>query len=157
MASRNDSVPTEIETILIDGVEAAGAIGGAVGGAAGGGGAGMSGGARGGARGARAAGRRQRTTIEERPVRVTTPPETALARCRGALPGLVEFASPADHVRFVVPVGRTGIQRVVVDIDCGRAGTVVRAYAKEGLITRHPAARVADQVSSALVGDELPA
>lgn len=157
MASRNESVPTEIETILIDGMEAAGALGGALGGAAGGGGAGRSGGASGGARGGRAAGRRQRTTIEERPVSVTSVPEAVLATCREALPGLVEFATPADHVRFVVPVGRTGLQRVVVDIECGGTGTVVRAYAKEGLITRHPAARVADLLSSALGGGALPA
>lgn len=79
-----------------------------------------------------------------------------VARCRRHLPRLEEVPGPPDRVRFVVPVGRTGLQQIVVDVISGAPGAAdestmtVRAYGKEGLINRKPTMRTAAEVAAAL-------
>jgi hypothetical protein len=86
----------------------------------------------------------------------TTPLTADLAnRCRRAFDRTIDLEAPAGTDRFVVPLGRTGLQQVVVDIvvmsaDPAQSHVTVRTYAKGGWLSRHPAQRVADQAIAAI-------
>jgi hypothetical protein len=152
---RDDRVPPEVEDYLVSVMADAGRMGGTIGGALGAGGAGALGGGRGGARGGERGGRRVPTVVVDRSGTAKVGPAEAFVAIQSALPKAVEL--PTDgRLRFVVPIGVTGLQRVVVDVayDSGTGRepfTVhVRTYAKEGRISRHPATRMADEVCAAL-------
>jgi len=159
MREQDPRVPEVVEEYLVGLSAGAGALGGGIGGALGGapGGAGARGGARGGAWGAR----RLKTVVQER---VGVAPEThdeVMTRVAAAAPEIREAQSSGDLERFVVPVGRTGLQQVVVDLEFGEPTPVrdgegvkvrLRAYAKEGLISRKPTAAVAERVWLAVTG-----
>lgn len=167
MAVDRAEVPAEIEQFLIGLSARAGQIGGTVGslaagsiagpGAAGAGLAGGRGGARGGARGAA----RLPTKVEERSGDVPGTPEQVAARLAAAFPRAVRL--PAEgRVRLAVPVGATGLQQVVIDLEFGPAeshaspGRVpvrLRGYGKEGLISRKPTRTVTDQAWSAVTSE----
>jgi hypothetical protein len=57
-------------------------------------------------------------------------------------------------LRWAVPIGGTGLANILVDIDAsgGESGgqIVLRAFGKEGAITRHPTSRLADELWTAL-------
>ena len=59
-----------------------------------------------------------------------------------------------DVLRWAVPVGWTGLTHVVVDVattaDDGEGHVVLRAFGKEGPITRHPTKQLADELWAAL-------
>lgn len=69
-------------------------------------------------------------------------------------------SSDDDVWRIVIPVGRTGLQRIVVDLTltpvAGADPPVteirLRAFGKEGLLSRKPTAKTADRVWTALAG-----
>ncbi|MGH9028326.1 MAG: hypothetical protein ACRDV4_01720 [Acidimicrobiales bacterium] len=145
-------VPPEVEEYLVARNVKAGQIGGTIGGALGGGAPGMLGGRRGALRGADRGARRIHTTVEERTGALALTEDQVYEHVMSAVPKAEEL--PASGVqRWAVPVGVTGLVHVVVDIAItGEPGgqTVLRAFGKEGLITRHPTRQVADQVWSAL-------
>jgi hypothetical protein len=66
----------------------------------------------------------------------------------------------SEHVRLAVPVGLTGLQQIVNDLefrtaedqaDNGRVPVRLRGFGKEGLISRKPTRTVTDQAWSAVV------
>jgi hypothetical protein len=76
-----------------------------------------------------------------------------------AFPQARELAREADLIRIAVPLGRTGLQHIVVDLVLGPPadtadppGTQVRlsAYGKEGLLSRKPTASTAEKVWAAV-------
>ena len=151
MPSHDDRVPPEVESFLIGVFADAGQLGGAIGGGIGGGAAGGAGGRRGGAKGGSWAASRMKTRVEDRAVPRSYAPADAFNRVASALPAVKPLPAPGGGVvRVVVPLGRTGLQQIVVDLLPSGAGTTVRAYGKEGLLSRRPTARTADQVAAAL-------
>lgn len=158
MREQDPRVPEEVEEYLVGLTAGAGELGGSIGGGfAGAGWAGGRGGARGGAR----AGRRLKTALQERAGVAPGTREEVMDRVVAATPEAQELESSGDLVRFVVPVGRTGLQQVVVDLvfeaptqPPNGPGVQVRlrAYAKEGLINRKPSATVADRVWLSVTG-----
>jgi hypothetical protein len=157
-------VPHEVEEYLVDRNAAAGELGGRIGGSIGGGlagvgGRGGAGGARGGARGGALGARMLKTVVEER---VGVCPGTAqemLARVAAAVPQARELSRDGERTRFAVPLGRTGLQHIVVDLVLRPLGsdpatTEVRlcAYGKEGLLSRKPTAATADKVLAGVTG-----
>ena len=66
--------------------------------------------------------------------------------------------SDDDVWRIAIPVGRTGLQQIVVDLRLTRVAgadppmTTIRllAFGKEGLLSRKPTAKTADRVWAAL-------
>jgi hypothetical protein len=135
------SVPNEVERYLVELMTNAGQIGGSIGGG--------SAGARGGGRGAAWAAKRMSTVVVDRST--TTPlPDDVVERCRAAFDRTIDLDATDVTARFSVPLGRSGLQQVVVDlvVDTARGGDAqvsVRTYAKEGWLSRHPARRVADE------------
>lgn len=119
----------------------AGRLGGSLGGGAAG--------ARGAASGAERAARKMRTVVAEHQGVLALSAGEIRARCIAAF-DTTHPIEPEDAVeRFVVPVGRTGLQQVVVDlliepISESEVHVIVRAFAKEGRLSRHPAQSVAD-------------
>jgi hypothetical protein len=99
-----------------------------------------------------------KTTVEQRAGLVPGTSEQITARLMAAFPKAVRL--PADgHMRLAVPVGRTGLQQVVVDLVTGpsgetpgESGVQVRlcGYGKEGLLNRKPTRTITDQAWSAL-------
>jgi hypothetical protein len=88
---------------------------------------------------------------------VTKPANEALACVRLQHPNVFELGSDEGVVRLVVPVGRTGLQCAVIDLDYPldwQAGENMRlrAYGKEGLLNRHPTEKAAESVFRALSG-----
>ncbi len=152
--SSEAAVPDEVEALLVDVARTAGALGGSIGGSLGGG-FGRAG-AAGGASGGESAARRMKTKSATEVVPFDGELSDVVGRCRRHLPRLVEVPGPPDRVRFVAPVGRTGLQQIVVDVivgvlgAAGEATVTVRAYGKEGLISRKPTARTAAEVAAAL-------
>jgi hypothetical protein len=100
-----------------------------------------------------------KTVIEER---VGVCPGTAqevLRRVAAAVPQARELSRDAERTRFAVPLGRTGLQHIVVDVVLRPLGsdpatTEVRlcAYGKEGLLSRKPTAATADKVLAGITG-----
>ncbi len=149
-------VPEAVEEFLIGLSAAAGQLGGGIGGGlAGHGGAGGRGGARGGARAARML----KTIVEQRAGVAPGTPDQVVARLIAALPAAMQLPAD-DHVRFAVPVGRTGLQQIVVDLVFGLPATTpsgpgvqVRlcGYGKEGLLSRKPTRTVTDRAWSVVI------
>lgn len=146
MAEQDPRVPPEVEQYFIALFSRAGAVGGTMGGGGGGGGGG-------GARGAK----RLKTSVEDRAVAsVVAVPEAVLAQLSQAFPKLQQLPSPDGVLRVAIPIGMTGLQKVVVDVSGnaseqgGSDGLLVRAYGKEGLMSRKPTSRTADQVAQVL-------
>jgi hypothetical protein len=57
-----------------------------------------------------------------------------------------------------VPLGLTGLQQIVIDLELGPVGTdsvpaLLRGYGKEGLLSRHPTLRITDEAWSAIMAD----
>lgn len=154
----DESIPPVVEELLIDVMRSAGSFGGSAGGALGSGAAGS---LTGGRAGAEKTARSMKTAVASRPAVFEGRPETIIESCRNALPRLQELAALDDRTRFLLPVGRTALQRVVVDViatnsaaEADRTRLVIRAYAKEGLMSRKPAQRIADQVAAILATSE---
>lgn len=148
-------VPQQVEEYLIGIYARAGSIGGSVGGRIGAGAPGASGGASGGARGGARGARRLATVVEERSGHVDLSEAEVRDRIMARLPGAEPL--PADDVwRVTVPIGVTGLQRVVVDLvtspENGGSHVLLRAFGKEGVITRHPTRRTATDLWAALTG-----
>lgn len=153
MREQDPRVPAEVEDYLVGLMASAGRLGGEIGGKAGGGELGHRGGGRGGERGGARGARLLKTVVAERRGVVPGSPADALARLRQTFPESQELQ--ANGVRFVVPLGLSGLQRVVVDVTfqptaAGQSEALLRSFAKEGLLSRHPAARIADKVWAAL-------
>ena len=97
-----------------------------------------------------------RTVVEDRALPRPYVRSDALARIALAFPKYVALPSSDLVLRVAIPVGLTGMQQVVVDIaplgaeSPGANGTAVRAYGKEGLLSRKPTKRTADQIVSVL-------
>jgi hypothetical protein len=148
MSEAEPEVPAEIEDYLIGLSARAGQIGGSVGGRAG-----ARGGERGGARGAA----RMKTKVERRSGDAPGTAEQAIARLTGAFPKA--RALPAgDHVRLAVPLGRTGLQQVVLDAEFGQSAEShvpvrLRGFGKEGLISRKPTQTVTSQAWAAIMSE----
>ena len=167
MAAERPDVPAEIEEFLIGLYVRAGQIGGAIGGVAAGAIAGPGaaagarrGGGRGGARGAA----RLSTKVEERAGDVPGTAEQIAARLVAAFPRATRLPD-SEHVRLAVPVGLTGLQQIVIELefraaahqaDNGRVPVRLRGFGKEGLISRKPTRTVTDQAWTAvLTGDPI--
>jgi hypothetical protein len=91
--------------------------------------------------------------VEERTGPLQLSEEQIRARVASAAPKAQEM--PAQNVlRWAVPLGLTGLTHVVVDVattaDKGEGQVVLRAFGKEGLITRHPTKQLADELWTAL-------
>jgi len=150
-------VPDEVEEYLVGIYAGAGAIGGSIGGGLGAGAAGRSGGGRGGARGGARGARRLRTVVEERSGHVDLTDASVRDRIIATLPRAERL--PADDVwRITVPIGVTGLQRVVVDLhtsaESGGSHVLLRAFGKEGLVTRHPTRRTVSDLWAALTAPD---
>jgi hypothetical protein len=147
MRQQDARVPAEVEEYLVGLNAAAGQLGGS---AVGVGGSGARGGARGGAAGARML----KTVVEERAGSCSGGAGEVLDRIAAALPRAREMGRQDDLVRIDVPIGRTGLQHIVVDLVFGPGGNAavpvrLRAYGKEGLLSRKPTRSVADQAWTA--------
>jgi hypothetical protein len=165
MAAERPEVPAEIEEFLIGLYARAGQIGGALGGVAAGAMAGPGaaagarrGGGRGGARGAA----RLATRVEERTGDAPGAAEQIAARLAAAFPRATRLPAN-EHVRLAVPVGLTGLQQVVIDLefraaehqaDKGGVPVRLRGFGKEGLLSRKPTRTVTDQAWSAVLTEE---
>jgi len=146
-------VPVEVEEYLVERSARMGQVGGGVGGAMGGGGAGLLGGRSGGARGGERGARRIHTLVEERTGRLGLTEEQIRTRVESAAPKAQELPAQ-DVLRWAVPVGLTGLTHIIIDVsstaDDGEGQVVLRAFGKEGLITRHPTKQLADELWTAL-------
>lgn len=101
-----------------------------------------------------------KTAVQERAGVAPGTSDQVMARVVAAIPDQERLQSTGDLERFVVPVGRTGLQQVVVDLLFGaptptRGGgpglqVRLRTYAKEGLLSRKPSVTVAERVWSAV-------
>jgi hypothetical protein len=138
-------VPQDVEDYLVGQIARAGELGSVLGAAPGG--------RRGGTRGAQ----RLKTVVAERSGMIPAAAADDLAaRVVAELPRAkqLDVAVPEDLVRMVVPVGITGLQRIVVDLSATPAGDSaevrVRAYGKEGLLSRKPTEATAEKVLEAL-------
>ena len=165
MSTERPDVPADIEAFLIGLYMRAGQMGGAIGGGAAGlivghGGAATAagrGGARGGARGAA----RMATKVEERSGDAPGTPDQVMARLAAAFPKATRLPA-GNHARLAVPVGVTGLQQIVIDLefrpagnreDPGCVGVRLRGFGKEGLINRKPTRAVTDQAWSAIIAE----
>lgn len=146
MAAPQPDVPTAVEEYLIELFSSAGARGGQVGGGRAG--------ARGGSRGGASAAKRMRTRVERRSGPAEAFPPEIWERLDEELPNRIELPRESG-ARFAVPIGRTGLQQVVVDLEVelgsarGSRLTLV-AYGKEGLLSRRPTRATADRIWAAI-------
>jgi hypothetical protein len=161
MSEASPEVPAEIESYLIELYARAGQIGGSIGAAAAGAAgspgaalAGSRGGARGGARGAA----RLKTKVEVRDGEAAGTGAEAAARLIAAFPKARRLPAD-DRVRLAVPVGLTGLQQVVLDLELGpeQDGAAIphvhaqlSGYGKEGLLSRKPTRTITDQAWAAV-------
>ncbi|BBH18579.1 hypothetical protein Back2_28660 [Nocardioides baekrokdamisoli] len=155
MREQDPRVPADVEQYLIELFARAGQLGGSIGGGVGAGGAGALGGGRGGAKGGARGAMRLRTVVEDRGTVAPLTRDEALQKLTSAFPKLIPLPTADAAVRVAIPLGLTGLQQVVVDIlvpasSDGQQLPLVRTYCKEGLLSRKPAARIADQVANAL-------
>lgn len=145
MREQDPRVPPEVEQYFIDLFSRAGELGGVMGGGGGGGGGG-------GARGAK----RLKTLVEDRIIARTATPDDVEAQLSEAFPKAQRLPAPAEVLRVAIPIGMTGMQKVVVDVSRnateqdGPNELLVRAYGKEGMLSRKPTSRTADQVAQIL-------
>jgi hypothetical protein len=118
------------------------------------------------AQGASSTARFMPTIVEERSGTTAMDLGPLLDRLGGQLSRFGVLGRSEHQLRIVVPVGITGLQQVVVDVllpaapgaesDAGPGRRFyLRAYAKEGIVTRHPTVRVADQVQGIAEGRTL--
>lgn len=149
MREQDERVPAAVEEYLIGLYAAAGSVGGRLGG----GSAGARGGAHGGARGAR----RLKTVVEERAGVLSGTPDQLRQRVSDAIPELQALPSEPSLWRVAIPIGRMGLQQVIVDLSLtpraeSKPRTDVRllAFCKEGLLHRKLTAKTADRVWAAL-------
>jgi hypothetical protein len=157
-------VPAEIEDYLIGLSVRAGQIGGAIGGVAAGavaGPAARAGAARGGGRGGARGAARLKTKVEHRTGDAPGTAEQIAARLRSAFPKAAPLEG-GDHLRLAVPVGVTGLQQIVIDVEFGVIGTAglpvqLRGYGKEGLLNRHPTRTVTDLAWAAVMSADSSA
>jgi hypothetical protein len=157
MSEAGPEVPAEIEDYLIGLSARAGQIGGAIGSVAAGSiagpgaaAAGGRGGARGGARGAA----RLKTKVELRAGDVAGTAEQVASRLTAAFPKAKPLAA-GDHLRLAVPLGVTGLQQIVIDVEFGlddgsRVPVRLRGFGKEGVINRKPTRTITDQAWAAI-------
>jgi hypothetical protein len=163
MAGEGLRVPPEVDRFLVGHYVRAGAIGAGIGSSVGSGGAGSANGARGGARGAGFVARLMRTSVQDRDVPGSMTSDRLLAQLADVFPRAHRLASGPGVLRMAVPIGRTGLQQVVVDItgDPAPPGTDpyyvvphgalhLRAYCKQGLGHPRLTARTIDRVVRAL-------
>ena len=139
--ARKPDVPEAVEKYLIGLYGNAGRMGGAIG-------DGLPG-AIGGGAGGKLAARLMRTKVERRSGEVPGTPEEIVARVLAANEGAERLQ--ADRMLLAVPVGLTGLQQIVVDLEFGSATSAgvhlqVTGYGKEGLINRSPTRKVTDRV-----------
>jgi hypothetical protein len=165
MAAERPEIPAEIEEFLVGLGARAGQIGGAIGGLGAGQIAGVGAGAgarRGGARGGARGAARLPTKVEERTGDAPGTPDRVAARLIAAFPRATRLPA-ADHVRLAVPVGVTGLQQIVIDLelrssdkqaDSACVPVRLRGFGKEGLISRKPTRTVTDQAWSAVMSEE---
>ena len=141
MREQDPRVPPEVEQYFIDLFSRAGDLGDVTGG-----------GARGGARGAK----RLKTVVEDRIIARPAAPEDVQAQLSEKYPKAQRLSAPNDVLRMAIPIGMTGIQKIVVDVSRtdgehgGSPGILVRAYGKEGLLSRKPTTRTADEIAEIL-------
>jgi hypothetical protein len=140
---RASRVPGDVEAYLVDTVAAQGGQGGSVTGAG-------AAGARGAARGARM----MKTVVVELGGEIAGAPRDVDARVARAFPRAGRLSAPAGIVRWAVPIGSTSLQVIVVDCTttAGPDGVTVelRAYGKEGLLSRHPTEKLATELWAAV-------
>ena len=154
MAAQDPRVPVEVEDYLVALSARAGQIGGSAGGAVSAGGAGAFGGGRGGARGGARAATRMKTKVEERSGNVPGTPDEVAGRLAAAFPKAQPLPA-AGRLRLAVPIGITGLQQIILDLDLAPAGpgsvqALLRGYGKEGLLSTHPTLKTADRAWSAI-------
>lgn len=146
MSADESEVPPAVEEYLIGLFASAGRKGGRLGGGA----AGGSGGSKGGA----AAARRMRTKVERRSGPSEAFPPQVWERLDAEVPKRIDLERDGG-ARFAVPLGRTGLQQVVVELDVelvssrGSRLTLV-VYGKEGLLSRKPTRATADRIWAAI-------
>lgn len=150
-------VPDEVEDYLINLFAANGELGGGLGGAVGAGGPGLFGGSRGGARGGARAARRMTTVVADSCATASGMIDEVMERISAAHPRILPLRAQVGLLRFVVPLGMTGLQRIVIDLtfaDPLVAGSTVwvRGYGKEGLLSRRPTTRTADEIARLVAG-----
>ena len=154
MAHQDPRVPVEVEDYFIALFARAGQIGGSAGGAIGAGVAGAFGGGRGGARGGARAATRMKTKVEERSGNVPGTPDEVAARLAAAFPRAKPLPA-TGCLRLAVPIGITGVQQIIIDLDLAPAGpgsvqALLRSYGKEGLLSTHPTLKTTDRAWSAI-------
>lgn len=151
MNAKNSDVPEDVEQLLISVMANAGQLGGHVGG-------GVSA-ASGGARGAAWTAKRMKTVVEDRAGTTSARTDGLLARIRQEFAGALTLETDNELTRVVIPIGSTGLQQIIVDVRLGAEGEAsvsttrtfnVRAFGKEGLLSRKPTARTADTVARLL-------
>jgi hypothetical protein len=96
-----------------------------------------------------------RTVIAGREGPVIVSANEALSCVRVQHPKAIELEGDEEVVRLVVPVGRTGLQGIVVDLHYpsdwqGGKPIRIHAYGKEGLLSRHLTEKTAESVFLAL-------
>jgi len=158
MPDLQPAVPPEIEDYLIGLSVRAGQIGGSIGSVAAGAIAGpgaAAGAARGGARGGARGAARLKTRVEERAGEAPGTAAEVTARLTAAFPRATPMTA-SDRVRMAVPVGITGLQQIVIDVELGPASGAcvpvrLRGFGKEGLINRKPTRTITDQAWAAIM------
>jgi hypothetical protein len=153
--SQDPRVPPEVEQILVEGYGAqarpAGELGAALGAFANPyvTGRGVAAGGKGAERGAKRAAGILRTKVEERTGVVPLLPSVIAERALNSI-GRTQPIPAGAMFRMLVHFGMGGMCPIVVDIEATEQnhGTLVhvRAFGKEGLLSRHPTRRVADLV-----------
>jgi len=102
-----------------------------------------------------------RTKVEERSGDAPGTPDQVAARLSAAFPRATRLPA-AGHARLAVPIGVTGLQQIVIDLEFGPAEVVadsvrvpvrLRGFGKEGLINRKPTRAVTDQAWSAVMSE----
>lgn len=147
-------VPDEVEQYLIDRNIQAGQIGATIGGGVAGGAGGAMAARRGARRGGERGARRIMTTVEERTGVVSLSEDQLQERVLSVAPKAISLPATSG-LRWAIPIGATGLMHVVVDVTTAPGGgndTVLRAFGKEGIITRHPTQRTADEIWAAITG-----
>ncbi|MGH9171179.1 MAG: hypothetical protein ACRD0Z_09960 [Acidimicrobiales bacterium] len=157
MAKEQDPrVPVEVEDYLVERNIKAGQMGATIGGGLAGGGGGAFAARHGARRGGERGARRIMTTVEERRGDLSLSQDELQERVHSVAPKAIALPAGSGLNRWAVPFGTTGLLHVVVDVATSDDGdgphTVLRAFSKEGIISRHPTKRVADEIWAAITG-----
>lgn len=150
VAAKDPRVPVEVEDYLIALCARAGRIGGSAGSARGGAGA----------FGAAWAATWMKTKVEERSGNVPGTPDEVAARLAAAFPKAKPLPA-AGCLRLAVPIGITGLQQIIINLDIAPAGpggvhALLRGYGKEGLFSTHPTVQTVDRAWSAVQSGDGP-